>query len=339
METLRQVVIGVSGLDEPKGKIFVVAFDTVDEVHEYVPAQFIAHAWSGHNVMRQPVIVLAGESLERDRQIVTHELTHVIMYSVIATQPTWFAEGIAGYFETVRLNEQHANLEIGVPLRGRIATLHREGPRPVAQLFGCDHPKCEDDVFYATTWALFAYLQNEHPHELSRYMSQLAATPLGQHPPTWTEVVPSLPPATLDQELRTWLAYGNLRVLRYNIELREWPSTERPLAEADVLAAKGVLRYLGRRDHLELPEIDQALALDRMNVLANLVTAVDEGRVDPDRAHALTAAHPDDWRAWWLAWRAARTFAESSEARDKTCSLAAASSVAVAIDECSRPAP
>jgi len=99
MENLRQVVLGVSALPETKSKTFVLAFDSVDEVHEYVPVQFIAYAMSADYVLHQAVIVLAGESLDHDRQVVTHELTHAIMYNAIPNQPTWFAEGIAGYFE------------------------------------------------------------------------------------------------------------------------------------------------------------------------------------------------------------------------------------------------
>jgi len=203
----------------------------------------------------------------------------------------------------------------------------------------CTQPACEDGQFYATTWALFTYLLNEHPRELGRYMDALAATPFGQPPPSWTTVVPSLPPAKLDSELATWLAYGKIRVLRYNIKLRDWAITERPISDADVLAAKGALRFLMSREHIQLPEIDKSLEIDPVNVLANLVEAAHDRDIDADRAHRVAAAHPGDWRAWWLAWRVARTFAESSEAREKTCSLSAASFLATPIDACSRPAP
>ncbi|HSN24839.1 MAG TPA: DUF1570 domain-containing protein [Kofleriaceae bacterium] len=339
MENLRQVVIGVSSFNETKGKIIVVAFDTLDELHEYIPAQFIAYAMSASSLVRQPVIVLAGESLDEDRGIVTHELAHVITYNVIHTQPPWFAEGIAGYFETVRLDEGRANLDIGVPNKGHLYVLHHEGITPTSQLFACDRYECEDDKFYATTWALFTYLLEEHPHELMQYIDRLAATPLHGKPPAWADVVPSLPPETLDHELAGWLAYGKNRVLKYNIKLRAWPTTERPITEADVWAAKGMLRYLDKGDSVALPEIDKALELDPMNVLANLIEAGRQHDIDPTLARALTAAHPDDWRAWWLAWRASQTFTESSKAREKTCSLFAANPVAVPIEECSRPAP
>lgn len=106
MENLRQVVLGVSFFKkEQLGKSLVIAFNDLEEVRQYVEPQFIAHAWGGGNVLLQPVVVLAASSLENDRRIVTHELTHVIAFNVIRTQPDWFSEGLAGYFETVRLDE------------------------------------------------------------------------------------------------------------------------------------------------------------------------------------------------------------------------------------------
>jgi hypothetical protein len=149
--------------------------------------------------------------------------------------------------------------------------------------------------------------------------------------------VPSLPADKLDHELATWIHYGKIRVLKYTIKLRDWPVTERPITQADALAAKGALRYLTTEDSSVVPEIAKALELDHTNMLANLVETAEAKTVDPELAHSLTAAHPDDWRAWYLAWRAAKTGEESREARRKTCALIAANPVAVPIDECSKP--
>ena len=339
LENFRQVVVGVSAFNETKGKTFVIAFDSLDEVHKYVPIQFIAEAFSAQSVLRQPVIVLAAESLEDNRSVVTHELTHAITFNVIENQPRWFAEGIASYFETVRLDEGKAKLDIGVPQDGRMRELVEEGALPMTQEFACNKPECADQQYYATAWALFTYLLNEHPKELMAYMEKLAVTPLKDKPPTWESVVPSLPADKLDHELATWIHYGKIRVLKYTIKLRDWPTTEKPISEADSLAAKGLLRYLTTRDTAVGSELAKSLELDHTNMLANWIQASEEKAVDADLAHSLTAAHPDDWRAWFLAWRASKTLAESRDAQQKTCSLVAANPVAVPIDDCSRPLP
>ena len=335
MENLRQVVLAVSSFKEGRGKVFVIAFDTADELHQYLPAQFIAHAWSAQNVLRQPVIALAAESLEHSRWIITHELTHVITYDILKDQPTWFAEGIATYFETARLDENRARVLVGEPQDGRLRTLDDDGLLPVAQLFACVRPQCEDDAFYATAWALYAYLVNQHPRELTQYSDALAAVPPGDPPPTWTAVVPSLPPDKLDDELAIWVESGPIRLREQDIALRSWPVAESPIAEADVLAAKGALRFFMVQG-AALPEIDKSLALDPKNVLANLVQTASGHAIDPEGAQRVAAAHPQDWRAWWLAWHAARSSDESGAARARMCALTG--DLAWPIEECSRPA-
>jgi hypothetical protein len=339
MENLRQVVLGVSFFKKDvKGRSFVVAFNDLDEVHQYVPPQFIAHAWSGRNVLRQPLIVLAASSLDGDRRIVTHELTHVIAFNAIPDQPAWFAEGLAGYFETVRLDEHNATIDVGVPLDFRIQQLHDSGPTPTNVLFACEQAACKDDRFYATTWELLTYLLNEHGTELMQYMERLLQTPPAEQAQLWGQVFPQLPPAKLDHELATWLHNGKIRVSKYKIALRDWPVTERPVAEADVLAAKGALRYLFAPEAGTPSEISRSLALDSTNVIANVIEAAVKKSVGPEVGHAITAAHPDDWRAWWLAWRASQNGSEAHEAREKTCALLDANPAAVPIEECARDA-
>ena len=339
MEHLRQVVLGVSFFHgDVKGRSLVVAFQNIDEVHQYVPKQFIARAWSGSNVLFEPVIVLAAESLANDRRIVTHELTHVIAFNAIPSQPSWFAEGIAGYFETVRLDEARATIDVGVPLENRLRQLHDDGITPSAQLFACDHPECMDDRYYATTWALMTYLVNEHPTQLGDYMDRLVQTPAAEQAQLWPAVFPDLPPEKLDRELARWVHYGSIKVLKYDVALRDSPATEAPASEADVLAAKGLLRYVSA-PQTPPAEIAQALTLDPTNVVANMINAATQKSVvTPELAHSLTAAHPDDWRAWWLAWRAARDGDESREARDKTCGLLEAHPNAIPIEACARDA-
>jgi hypothetical protein len=339
MENLRQVVLGVSFFKtEAPGRSFVIAFHDLDELREYTPVQFIARAWSSDNLLRQPVIVLATSSLEDDRRIVTHELTHVISFNAIATQPSWFAEGLAGYFETVRLDEERATVELGAPLDSRMAELRDIGLMPMAALFACDQPACMDDRFYASTWALMTYLLNEHPAELMKYMELLTQTPEAEQAGLWATVFPGLPPSKLDHELASWLRYGRHTVMKYNIALRNWPVTEASVSEADVLAAKGVLRYFDAPEGPMSKEITQALALEPTNVLANMIASVANKSFTNETAHVVTSAHPDDWRAWWIAWRTSTTGAESREARDKTCSLLAQSSVSGSIPGCAAAA-
>src|SRR5439155_5383116 len=106
----------------------------VDEVHEYSPPEFIAFAWSWGNPLLEPMIVLPLDDGDPEHRIATHELTHVISYDALPDQPRWFAEGLASFFETVKLDEHYNVVQLGAPMPGRASTLLHHGPLPVAQL-------------------------------------------------------------------------------------------------------------------------------------------------------------------------------------------------------------
>jgi hypothetical protein len=171
-----------------------------------------------------------------------------------------------------------------------------------------------------------------------QYMTRLIETPADQQLQLWSAVFPALSPSTLDHELATWVHYGHIKVLQYKIALREWPVNEKPISDADVLAAKGVLRYLFAPEAGAPDEIKRALALESTNVIANMINAVARRSISPENARAITAVHPNEWRAWWLAWRAAQNADEAREAREKTCSLLDANPAASPIDACARDA-
>jgi hypothetical protein len=208
---------------------------------------------------------------------------------------------------------------------------------PTAHVFACDQQACKDDRFYATTWALVTYLLNQHPTAMIAYMNALVATPEAQQPQLWGAVFPNLPPAKLDSELATWIHYGTIKVSNYRGQARDYATTERVMTDADVLAAKGLLRVMfapGRPS--APPEIVQAIAADSTHVIANLIKAVIDDKVDVERGRAVAAAHPGDWRAWSIAWRAELPPAERREARDKTCSLLEANPTAVPFESCAQ---
>ena len=335
MEHLRQVILGVSFFKaSSNARSIVIAFRSRDELRTYLPPQFQAHAWSARNPLLQPVIVLSIDALEGDRRLVTHELTHVVAFNVIPDQPRWFAEGVAGYFETVRLDEARATVEVGRPLEFRMRALHGKRPVPSATLFACDQPACMDDCFYATTWALVTYLINAYPSEMTRYMRRLREVPPADQPKLWAEVFPKLPPATLDRELAHWIAHGRINVLNYRAALRDWPVTQAPLEDAQVLAARGLIRFLFKHDAVPT-EVTAALTLDANNVVASFIKAMVERTIAPERAQAIAAAAPEDWRAWVLVGMANPRGQEASEARAKTCTLLAKNPVAIPPEVCS----
>jgi Protein of unknown function (DUF1570) len=221
MENHRLVVLGVAlNNADPKTKIFVLALRDAEEVKSYVPPQFAAYS-SGGSPVRQPVIVLAADTEEPHIHVITHELTHVISWSVVPHQPHWFAEGLAGYFETARLGANRQTVDVGEPLDYNVRWLRSAHWISTASLFGCTELTCMSGMFYAQSWALFSFLANEHPAELQRFMQRLAELPSGQAARAWLDAFPGLTVEKLDHDLIAWLAHGQRTVLHYKLKLRE----------------------------------------------------------------------------------------------------------------------
>jgi len=107
------------------------------------------------------------------------------------------------------------------------------------------------------------------------------------------------------------------------LTLQDVPVTARALGDADVLAARSLLRMLFiARDAIVADEARAALALDRTNLLARLITTELTHTISADDARATAAAHPDDWRAWWLVELAHGDGAEVADAHQRLCDLA-----------------
>ncbi|MDB4953796.1 MAG: hypothetical protein JWO36_1365 [Myxococcales bacterium] len=263
LEHLRQVVLGVAFPNDTaaNGKSFVIALRDGEEVGAYIPEQFIAYASGDGNPARRPMILLPADVDGSDAHVITHELTHVISYNVIRHQPPWFAEGIAGFFATVRLDAGLENVDVGQPLDHVVQSLRYSRPKSARALFACRENICMDEMFYATTWALFSFLANEHPAELLKLEARLDELPDQEQAKAWSEVFPELTPEALDHELAGWLAHGRHVVWHFKAKLQDWPVTERKLADGDVYAARALLRMMFKREGAEA-ELATALAAE-----------------------------------------------------------------------------
>jgi elongation factor P hydroxylase len=335
MERLREVVFGTalfSGRDEGY-RTFVIALANKQEVGEYLPHEFDAYA-SSAGALFQPVIVVSADSLDdkNHRRILTHELTHVISYGPLPTQPHWFSEALATFYETAELDGNRVDL--GIPTDGRVDELRSEHTLPLAQLFACKQHGCMDTRFYANAWALFTFLATEHGTELLAYMNMLAVTPEAEQDALWARAFPSL--ASLDDAdhaFHAWIAHGNVLVRQYTVKHGTWDVRDRPLTDADALAARGTARFI--IDHDKLPvEITDAVAIDPNEVVARMIQSRSAGSIPVEAARAVTAAHPADWRAWFLLGRALHEGQEAHDAHAKACELIAKNAVSVPAKFC-----
>jgi hypothetical protein len=345
MERLRQLVAGAAFPGgPPNSRSLVIAVRDDSELEATWPAVGRAYAMPAQPPLWQPTIVLSAYSNGRGTEVtLTHELTHLISFAVVRHQPRWLAEGIAQYFETIQWAPDGENVDVGVApqIRGQVVQLPHLVS--ISTLFSWNEIRdgMEERSFYSTARVLFTFLINEHRDELLRYLQLMAATGDAAKGPwkeqaarAWTEAFPSLTPAALDGELRQWLVHGRHLVPHVHVQRQDWPVSERALSDADVYAIRAWLYREHDKVH-ERESVTAALAADPTNVLARLLGADLEGPTpSPTDARAITAAHGDDWRAWWLeafAISAARGDpAELQTAATKACALIAQNPAVVA---------
>lgn len=304
MEDLRHIVIGIGFRGGGAGRVLVIALRDDDEVRAYT-GEFRAMASDANSHINQPLILLSAEA---HQEIVAHELTHTISFTVLREQPRWFAEGLAKYFETIQIDRERGKVDLGRAPTYRGDPMVMSRLMAFRQLVACDDLRCTDRHFYAAAWALFTYLRNVKQADVSSYPQLVASANLDE----------------LEAEVKRWLVSGSHTVLHYDVRLPTYAVTERELGDADVYAARALLRleFQGRED-LAKADATAALAVEPTHVLANVVAAKVSAPVTAERARAIATAHPTDWRAWLLVAMALRQGDEAREALQRSCELAA----------------
>lgn len=322
LEHHRQVVMRAMNNAPSKARSFVIALRDAREASAFLPDGKAAVAWPPTAPNRQPGILLAVDTEERDHAV-SHELTHVICFGIFKSLPAWLDEGLATFFGMVDFKSDAAEVKLGLPREDFAAFLVTSRPVPSAKLFVCRDNACEDNAFYATSWALFSFLINTHTNETIQYLRHLQQVPEARQASLWNDDFPDLPPDEIDAPLEQWLQSGHFATPIIKVSVLEPLITEHPLGAGDALAARSLLHLVVVNDRpAALEEVTAALALDHTNVLARLVDATLLGSIDRETARATAAAHPDDWRAWWLLGTAVQQGPEATEALAKLCGLA-----------------
>lgn len=286
----------------------------------------------------QPIVLLSLSG--SGQRTLVHELTHLISFSVIHHQPRWLAEGMAAYFEGAQLDASQFTVTLGAaPLR------YGSGARmaPVARLFDWNRtlPSRLEVPLYQTAWALFAFLINHHKAELAHYLWLIDRTDPAagswpdQQQRAWDQGFPSLPVEQLDARLDDWLEHGSHHELSFVVRPTDMPVTARRLSDAEAYAVRAYLLDGPSPDEQARgrAERGQALALEPTNVLAWSINVAYGNKPTADAGRAIAAAHPGDWRAWWLATVALEDGGDPVEldhARSQACGLLARNRALVA---------
>jgi Protein of unknown function (DUF1570) len=293
----RQIITRAMNRAEQVAPIFVIALRSTDEVKAFIANIADAVAWNQRNPSFRPGVLVAADYPDESEAILfNHEMAHAISYSIIPVQPAWLAEGLASYFEMASLDE-NSTAQIGIPRADMVRALTQVPLMRTKQLLSCRDPSCRTPQLYMTGWALLSYLINTDLDRFNRYLQRLNQLASESQSLAWKETFPELSLDELDDDLARWLQKGTLAVPRIKVAVTPQPFRERLLSDVDVLAARGLLYTFFGTEKQARAEAEAALALDRTNLLAALLTLGLQLPYSLDDARKLAAAYPNDWRA------------------------------------------
>lgn len=235
---------GMNRAEQPR-RIFAVVFRNAEELQFFLPKNLAAFAWSQDNPTHQPGVVMSAETWG---PIINHELAHGISFALLESQPRWLAEALACYFEAARVDEVSQEVTIGLPYPNRMGFLRDRAPLSTRTLFACKSLACATPKFYAWSWALFAFLLDQHFDRFAVYLHNLRVLD-GDHERAWRAAFSGVSLDSLDQDLLEWTYNGDLKVVRFKLQRRAISAVESPLSDGDVLAARSLLHFInGDRD-------------------------------------------------------------------------------------------
>ncbi|HKO92614.1 MAG TPA: DUF1570 domain-containing protein, partial [Polyangiaceae bacterium] len=232
-----------------------------------------------------------------------HELAHELSFWFIPVQPTWFAEGLATFLETLTVDRATGRARLGEISKSSAAWLQGHlwsSGKLFATSEALSIDPRESASFYSSSWLLMHYLLNQHNVAFGRFQQQLAK--LRDWRVVWQVELPQLTTAPLDASL---VAYG--RRSEFSIKEAELhlPAFEAKVRRLSAAEAHGVLArtaYVVGNEALAEQELEKAQRLDPSDVNA---AEVEFSRLtsDPARvelARRISKAHPRSANAWLL---------------------------------------
>jgi tetratricopeptide (TPR) repeat protein len=173
-----------------------------------------------------------------------HEALHAWVRGNLPWTPLWLNEGLAEYYSTARIEDEHAVL--GLEKRRHLDWLESERWMSLADLVAVGssselyHEGDRRGSFYAESWGLVHYLLStaERRELLGRYLLELAR---GADPNEAFEEVFDRSYLALEAELARYVAQPELPSLVVRSTLGGRPPAPRELARADALVRLGEL--------------------------------------------------------------------------------------------------
>lgn len=172
-----------------------------------------------------------------------HEYTHLILDANLKNIPAWIHEGLAEYYETLKVDEDGKKVIIGSPQSYHALLLREKQLIPLKELFAVDHSSKsynEGDrvgIFYAESWALMHFLlqaeNGKYAKLLPTFMGQLTD---GVDPEEAFTKTFQMPLKQMEEQLDQYVRRFTMPVVTYSFGKPLVTDAEiavEPLSEAD----------------------------------------------------------------------------------------------------------
>jgi len=310
LERNRKVLLDVFGQRvRPPGQVEVVVLQSHEQLTEFAQDSVSAYfSLTGDG----PLLVFGAESYASEaapaRRVVLHELAHHISRYELLRQPRWFAEGLAGYLETLRPYGEKGDLAMGEVDSRKLAFLLRRPPLPLQVLWAWDDAgDLSAEALqhrYASAWLWTHFLLNRHAERFSRFQAGLARAV--EPRAAWAEAFHGVTEATLESDLAEYARHGAYGMRSFKAEETQVTHRERMLSDAEVhvLRSRLFLRSPPRVGAGPLAsarrELDAAEQRDASSfaVKAARYETLEQAPEQLASARALTVAHPEEGGAW-----------------------------------------
>ena len=194
------------------------AFEPFMPIYNGVPSQVGGFFQAGSDTN---YVVLTLASYDQGFRTIAHEYTHLLVSNALSSVPPWFNEGVAEFYATFALRDDHKGAYIG-RVHPHHVLLLRNRFVPLSDVLAVDHnsPLYNEadrrSVFYAESWALMHYLILERPGGVEAVGKYLAALAGGEAVDSAFRRAFGTEVSALEKELRAYVQRQSYRSVEYS---------------------------------------------------------------------------------------------------------------------------
>jgi tetratricopeptide (TPR) repeat protein len=209
--------------DPPRMRVTAIVFRSRAKLEALTHGRQMAGFMTRDDLGR-PVIVLQGAITEASREILQHELTHVFVGHYLPRAPRWLNEGLARFWSTLRVRDDHASF--GEPVSCAALGLDKLGAcHPsvwdIGLLPSIDelvtasaetfYERSRAPAYYAGAWALVHVLSSGTEIPTERFSAYQAALAHGEdRRGSWAELVRDADLASLESRYRDYFSSARI---------------------------------------------------------------------------------------------------------------------------------